>query len=230
MSMATKPKAATKGKPPRSKKGKAAPGALPAPATDPNHALQVPPQEGKTDKRRVAEIVQSPIHANASTARVFSRGTFGDSGITEMSEVLRDKAAKVKRGDLSDMEAMLVAQATALDSIFTELVRRAALNMGEYIDATDTYMRLGLKAQSQCRATVEALAEIKNPRPVAFVKQANIANGPQQVNNGTPAGEPHAHGKTANQSNELLTTGAGAEPYNEAMFPSYSLTPKGART
>ena len=40
------------------------------------------------------------------------------------------------------------------------------------------------KRQAQCRATLEALAEIKNPRPVAFVKQANISGGHQQVNNG----------------------------------------------
>jgi hypothetical protein len=44
-------------------------------------------------------------------------------------------------------------------------------------------MRLALKAQSQCRATLETLVNIKNPRPVAFVQQANIANGPQRVNN-----------------------------------------------
>jgi hypothetical protein len=48
-------------------------------------------------------------------------------------------------------------------------------------------MMFALKAQAQCRATLEALAEIKNPRPVSFVKQANISNGPQQVNNGTAA-------------------------------------------
>jgi hypothetical protein len=44
-------------------------------------------------------------------------------------------------------------------------------------------MRLALKAQGQARATVEALAEIKNPRPVAFVKQANVGTN-VQVNNG----------------------------------------------
>lgn len=43
---------------------------------------------------------------------------------------------------------------------------------------------MALKAQAQCRATLEALAEIKNPRPVAFVKQANISGEHQQVNNG----------------------------------------------
>ena len=49
----------------------------------------------------------------------------------------------------------------------------------------EAYMRMGMKAQSQCRATLQVLADIKNPRPVAFVKQANINNGGnQQVNNG----------------------------------------------
>ena len=47
-------------------------------------------------------------------------------------------------------------------------------------------MRLALEAQSQCRTTIEAIAEIKNPRSVAFVKQANIAVN-QQVNNGDEA-------------------------------------------
>lgn len=39
-----------------------------------------------------------------------------------------------------------------------------------------------MKAQGQCSATLETFADIKNPRPVAFVKQANIAQN-QQVNN-----------------------------------------------
>ena len=64
---------------------------------------------------------------------------------------------------------------------------------------------LALKAQAQCRATLEALAEIKNPRPVSFVKQANIANGPQQVNNGSTHAGTHAHAeKSTGTKNELL--------------------------
>ena len=42
-------------------------------------------------------------------------------------------------------------------------------------------MRLALKAQSNCRATAETVAFIRNPRTV-FANQANISNGPQQVN------------------------------------------------
>lgn len=62
------------------------------------------------------------------------------------------------------------------------------------------------------RSTLETLAAIKNP-PVVFARQANVAHGPQQVNNGVPlersqqSNTPpagHAHGKTQNQANELL--------------------------
>lgn len=95
---------------------------------------------------------------------------------------------------------MLITQAHTLDAIFNELARRSALNMGEYINAAERYMRLALKAQSQCRATLETLSAIKNP-PVVFAKQANIANGPQQVNNGQPA---PACEKTVIEQNELL--------------------------
>jgi hypothetical protein len=84
------------------------------------------------------------------------------------------------------VEAMLYSQATALQAIFTNLARRA--NSQDYLKQWEAYLRMALKAQAQCRVTLEALAEIKNPRPVAFVKQANIAHGPQQVNNGQGAG------------------------------------------
>jgi hypothetical protein len=57
------------------------------------------------------------------------------------------------------------------------------------LEVVDTVMRLALKAQSQSRSTIETLAEIKNPSHVAFVKQANISNGPQQVNNGPARAE-----------------------------------------
>ena len=75
-------------------------------------------------------------------------------------------------------------------------------------------MRLALKAQSQCRATLETLATIKNP-PVVIARQANISSGPQQVNNGP---FPRAEGieSTPNElleqtNGERLDTGAASE-------------------
>jgi len=65
-------------------------------------------------------------------------------------------------------------------------------------------IRLALKVQAQLRATIQALADLKNPRPIAFVQQANIAHGPQQVNNAARPAGPSGARESANQPNELL--------------------------
>ena len=132
----------------------------------------------------------------------------GEPDLTALIDKIGEQTDAMRRGDMSDIESMLFAQALTLQATFTALSRRAAVNAGEYIGATDTYLRLALKAQGQCRATLETLANIKNPRPFAFVKQANIANGPQQVNNGNIDGDgtrPRAREQNENTQNELLT-------------------------
>lgn len=129
---------------------------------------------------------------------------FGAQDIGELGLELQKAIRQVKVGNLSCAEAMLVSQAHSLQAIFTCLAQQAARQTA--IGPRDSTLRLALKAQAQCRATLESLAELKNPRPLAFVQQANIAHGPQQVNNGEPA-LSHARtnaGKTINQSNELL--------------------------
>lgn len=160
-------------------------------------------EKGKSEERTFAECGLSAVMGNAATARTYLHGSFGEMDINEVSAVMRDKAAKVQSGDLSGLEATLTAQAATLDAMFNELARRAALNMGTNLPATEAYLRHALKAQAQCRSTIEALAEIKNPHPVAFVKQANISHGPQQVNNEVQDGVTYAHGNNPNQSNKL---------------------------
>ena len=88
-------------------------------------------------------------------------------------------------GDLKRLEAMLTAQAHTLDAIFNNLARRA-INT-EDMNQLEPYLKLALRAQSQCRATWEALATIKNPPVMGYVRQANVAHGPQQVNNASVA-------------------------------------------
>lgn len=166
------------------------------------NTLQITKVEGKSAALVMAESALCGITANAITTRTYAQASFSADvvlGINQCRHIVREQAAKVEGGDLSELESLLTAQTTTLNAVFNEMARRAALNMGEHLSAMDTYMRLALKAQSQCRTTVEALAEIKNPRPVAFVKQANISHGHQQVNNGAT----HAHGKNPIQSNEL---------------------------
>ena len=133
----------------------------------------------------VAEMMVDGIAMNAVTAVRYSQ-TLGELDLSECVTALKTATRLVNDGDLADTEALLTAQAVALNTVFTELARRAVVNFGEYLDAGDRYLRLALKAQSQCRATIETLALMKNPRTV-FAKQANITSGPQQVNNGVPA-------------------------------------------
>ena len=61
-----------------------------------------------------------------------------------------------------------------------------------------------MKAQSQSRATISALVDLKYPRQATFVKQANIAKGPQQVNNGEAAGaNPEQYAQARTQAKEI---------------------------
>ncbi|ODU09093.1 MAG: hypothetical protein ABS84_10365 [Rubrivivax sp. SCN 71-131] len=153
----------------------------PKPATSPR--LEVAAPADKSTERLTAELMIEGGPVNAYVTTLFSKGALGDVSLTESVKALDEASAAVKGGSLAAAEGMLVAQAVALNAIFGELSRRAALNMGEYLGAMDTYMRLALKAQAQCRATLETLAAIKNP-PVVYARQANISHGPQQVNNG----------------------------------------------
>lgn len=172
----------------------------------PKNALKIEAPEVESERAsRVAATLLRPSILGAVTIQSLSK-SYGEVDLMALVESLAEQSKAVKDGNLGRAEAMLMTQAHTLDAIFNNLAQRAALNMGEYINAADRYMRLALKAQSQCRATIEALGELKNPQPVAFVKQANFANGPQQVNNGDNfATSTHARAeKNQNQPNELL--------------------------
>lgn len=162
------------------------------------HQLQLRQAEGESRDLTKAKAFTSPQLGAACTALAFME----DRGLQLMPliDAITEQADKVNGGDLKRLESMLSAQAHSLDTIFNTLAQKAALNMGEYLDATDRYLRLALKAQGQCRATLETLATIKNP-PVVYARQANIAHGPQQVNNGL---ERHAHAGNLKQTSELL--------------------------
>ena len=160
--------------------------------------------EPKEELAKPHQILLMTTAQNAVAMEAWGRFT-GEIDLKELVTGLQTKVDLVKGGDMKPVEAMLFGQAMALQTIFTNLARRSALNAGEYIDAADKYMRLALKAQSQCRSTLEALAQVKNPMP--YIKQANIASGPQQVNNGKSTQYTQAHapaGDSQTLQNKLL--------------------------
>ena len=107
--------------------------------------------------------------------------------------------------------------------------RRAANNMGEYINATERHGRLALKAQSNCRATLEALAKLHQPREQT-VRHVHVNEGGQAVvadqfhlqiggpENADRAEQPHATGCIKSPTGPINTrdafhsTVAGKDP------------------
>lgn len=136
-------------------------------------------------REEIAEIAEG-ITSGATQASLVLEQFSGDDEV-DMYEILKPLKAvveRVKSGNLADMEEMLVAQALALQGVFTLLAANAHPNEAG-MQKCQQLLTLALKAQAQCRATVQALGELKFPRQTVFAKQANVANGPQQVNNGT---------------------------------------------
>ena len=106
----------------------------------------------------------------------------GGVDVLDVTAAIEEVIAYVADGDLADIEKMLVSQAIALQSMFVTLAQRAeAQKSRENIGLMAT---LAFKAQAQSRATLQTLIDLKFPRSTVFAKQANIANGNQQVNNG----------------------------------------------
>lgn len=172
--------------------------------------LAIKTDDTKSRERLMAEVSLSSEVGNASTAKFFSKKVFGEIDLNETVGVMRELTKQVNNGSLTELENTLTAQATTLNVIFNALAQRAALNMGEHMGACETYLRMALKAQAQCRATIETLAEVKYPKTATFVHQQNVAYQ-QQVNNGenksgnlSRSTQTPAHEKSTNQPNELL--------------------------
>lgn len=162
---------------------------------------------------------------------------FGVVDVNALTRLMNDAVNDAVNGNTRSFEVMLVGQAMALQTIFSELSARAsrADNMG----LLESYMRLALKAQTQCRATLEALATIKSP-PILFARQANFANGPQQVNNVVAPDTATPATKTESSQTELLEanhgerldiraagTTSGADPRVEAVGERIDARPTG---
>ena len=151
--------------------------------------LSMTARKGKTAEEDIAWVLLDPL-VIAGSFLADQNKQFPNVDVTAFAAEVRVHADAVKRGDLSRGEEMLTAQAHSLNSLFYSLANRSAANSkGGYLDAAAAYMKLAMRAQSQCRSTWEAVAEIKNPRQVAFVTQANMGQN-VQVNNAAVGSAP----------------------------------------
>ena len=160
--------------------------------SDPNAFKVVESKD--TRSQTLARLVTGGV-LSAATLKQYS-GAGEDLEVSDLVAEMKKAGDEAVAGDMKRVERMLANQMLTLDVLFNNLAQRSGRQ--DTFKGIEVLMRLALKAQAQARATAETLSVIKNPMP--YIKQANIANGPQQVNNGTPA----SAGKNQSPPNELL--------------------------
>ena len=160
-----------------------------------NYTVQL--RNAETPAQALARTVTNPESLSASVLTICQN--IERTQINEMVDELKQQSAAIHNNDMSRAESMLIAQAHTLDGLFAKLASQALTSND--LSKFERYMKLALKAQSQSRATLQTLGDIKAPKQIAFVKQANIGNQ-VQVNNTTTA---HARTrKKQKEPNELL--------------------------
>lgn len=203
----------------------------PAAQSEPNNRLKVFVREGDDINLATAAAILAPDYRHALTTSQIHKALFGkmdgapDYG--NYADAFKAVGNEAHNGNLKMASELLASQALTLDSIFTEMARRMALNMGEYLAATETYARIAMKAQAQSRATLEALAKLHQPREQT-VRHVHVNEGGQAV----IADQFHHHtgghrnAETAEQSHTTGPASAsgamlGADPFgNGVPIPS----------
>jgi putative sterol carrier protein len=159
-------------------------------------------QDKQAESKHYAKASLSASTMSAVLSADFSKSIFPDVNLADSISALSEKISTIQDGDMKPIEAMLIGQAQALQTMFVTLGRMAAskTSLPQYV----AFMNMALKVQSQSRATIQALTELKYPKQATFVKQANIAGGNQQVNNATSTHAPAPALENQNKPNELL--------------------------
>ena len=175
-----------------------------------------PKKRDRTDGELLAEIIVGEGgtrhgHTINTLLTPFMEGSGSALELMDLADLIDRRAEFAVSGNLGFASAMLAAQATTLDTMFTELARRSALNLGQHVEAGDRYARLAFKAQANCRVTLEALAKLHQPREQT-VRHVHVNEGGQAI----VAENFHHHtggmqnAESAEQSH--ATCGAGASP------------------
>ena len=140
--------------------------------------FQIYCQPDETEEQSLARTMISPALQSAATINEYVNSPV-ELDLQAIIDCLDEPVGQVKNGNLDCIEQMLLVQACTLDVIANNLFRRAKVQ--EYLKHSETFMKIGLRAQSQSRANLEALIGMKKPR-AELINQTNIAHGPQQVN------------------------------------------------
>ena len=151
----------------------------------------------RPDRRSVRRSQETLMRARESTIEggvlrpalrasitVCNFSPFGGEGtqLNLLADELELQCQAIRSGSHAHIDEMLVSQAHVLDAVFNALASCASRHLGLSVEDAERYTRLALKAQKQCRETVEALRGNRSLKTI-FATQANVSAGNQQVNN-----------------------------------------------
>lgn len=133
-------------------------------AKDHAKPLMIVLQDGESQEHAKARTFLAPEVRAAMSLDILHRSSEYATDVNELVSELeaQTKAFQDKNSDRA--ESMLSAQSHTLDAMFHKLIYLAFLNIqGGYHDAGQDYLKLALRAQVQCKMTLEALPALKRP-------------------------------------------------------------------
>jgi len=155
-------------------------------------------QDTQKIRAHVTRSYLTPSQSSANAILALTREVEIGEGIkgfdfdTLVSKLVEQNNA-VFEGDLRRVEAMLLDQSHVLQSLFVFFTQKMA--HAKYMDSLETYSRIALKAQNQCRQTLATLVELKNPKRATFIKQQNNAVNQQINRSENPKNSEHSANK-----------------------------------
>lgn len=148
------------------------------------------------NEKRFTATAQLHPATNATETCLESAKAFPDIDRSALFQEFIEQIKFIKEGNLERPEEIMIVQAHTLDNLYTEMISLGRKNLGN-INVSEKFIRLALKAQAQCRTTLETLYNIKNPKPYIQNNHAEY----QQVNN---SHFPKSSIGNKNLGNELL--------------------------
>ena len=147
------------------------------PAKKSDKGLTIHARQDESDEQAVARTMLSPALQSARTLKEYMDSS-DRLELQAMIDSLEKQVELIEAGNFKRVDQMLLSQAHTLDAIANNLFRTAKNQT--YTSNLESCLKLGLRAQNQCRTTLEALVRVKNPK--THLNQTNIAHN-QQINN-----------------------------------------------
>ncbi len=164
-----------------------------------NVVKAIEPKEGRPHQT-TPEITNAVL---ISRARPYNAPEDKEDSLSDLIESLmainKTLSDPENKNPMREAERLLMSQSQSLNALFCNLIGRAQNQTN--IDILETFMKLALRSQNQCRATLETLSNIRNP-PVVFAKTANIAQN-QQINHCAPPAQSEQPAITHDQGTSM---------------------------